>query len=101
MSELDKEKYLLTKLAVIGGSAIIGGFGSGFISFLIVMSEALEGLLVVVILCPPIGFLVGGGMAMWLLGKQIPIWKVVVVSILVAFLVTSLLMAGLLLILYW
>lgn len=104
MLEKNKEKHhWFTKLSVIGGSAIIGAFGSAFLSLLILILiwGGVDSASFGVILGPPIGFLVGGGMAMSLLGKQIPIGKVIGVSILVAFLTSSVLTAilGLLLIL--
>jgi hypothetical protein len=94
MSEINKEKHhWLTKLSVIGGSAVIGAFGSAFLSLLILvlMWGGVDSASVGVILGPPIGFLVGGGMAIWYLGKQIPIRKVIGNSIIVAFLIDSLL----------
>ena len=98
MSETNKPKYSWqTKFSVIGGSAIISAIGSVFISLLILMigfGEGGESLLYGVIIGFPIGFLVGGAMAMWLLGKQIPIWRVIVVSMLVAILTSSLLLVG-------
>ncbi len=108
MSELNKEKHAwqfklaVIKLAVIGGSAIIGAYGSAYSSMLILFSLGGDGPAGMGgFLGAPIGFLVGGGMAMWLLGKQIQFWKVIVTSILVASLSTSLLLTGLGLVLMW
>jgi len=91
-----EELHWLIKLSVIGGSAIISAFGSAFgnafLGFRIF--ETGENAFVGLYLGFPFGFLIGGGMAMWLLGKQIPVWKVIVVSTLVTILISSLLAAG-------
>ena len=94
MSEINREKHhRLTKLSVIGGSAILGAFGSAFLSLVILgfMWGWGETASLGVVFGPPIGFLVAGGMAVWYLGKQITIRKVIGRSIIAAFLVTSLL----------
>ena len=85
----------LIKWSVIGGSAIIGAFGSAFLSLLILIFlwGGVDSASVGLICGFAIGFLAGGGVAMWFLSKQIPIWMVIVVSILVAFLTSSLLTA--------
>ena len=96
MSETNRAKYhWLTKLSIIGGSALISAFGSAFISLAILAAlYAGDGMVFGILFGFPIGFLVGGGMAMWLLGKQISVWKVIVVSMLVAFLTSSLVAVG-------
>jgi hypothetical protein len=93
MSETNQVKYpWLTKLSVIGGSATISAFGSALLNFLILGGS--DSAVVGLGLGFSFGFLLGGGVAMWLLGKQITIWRVIVVSTLVVFLISSLLATG-------
>jgi hypothetical protein len=92
MTEPKEKHHWLTRLSVIGASAIIGAFGSAFLSLfvLVVMWGGIDSASVGVVWGPPIGFLVGGGMAVWLSGKQGSIWRVMGLSIVVAFLTSSL-----------
>ena len=92
MSEKSKgEHHWIIKVLVICVSAITAAYGSGGLSFLILLFLFRGGD------CAywgiygfPIGFLIAGGMATWFLSKGVSIGKVFAVSTLLAFLASCL-----------
>ena len=96
MSDINNNKQSLsTKLVVIGGSAILSAVGSAIAGFFVDIiffgwyESAVFGLFVGF----PVGLLIGGGIAMYLLGKGKPTWNVVGMTLLVALIVSSFIVA--------